>query len=118
MDNLNTLDEAAAENYLQGISVAPRVTLEEVDRLHSLVDYYVEVIPNTTTTSATAFLNGFHLSTEHSYCVNAANFNAEYGKKAALDKASASAKEAIWKMLGTLMFAYNNPQLFQGNSND
>lgn len=118
MDKLNTLDEVATEKYLQKISVAPRVELEEVNRLLGLVEYYVQLIPGTTTTAVEAFLNGFHLATEHSYCVNAVNFNAEYGKKAALEKAEVSAKEAIWKLLGTLLFAYSNPQLFQGNQND
>lgn len=113
---LDTLNETATEAYLADVSTAPRVTLDEVNRLLELVEYKLYRIPGTTTTTAYAFLNGYHLATEHSYCVNAANFKAEFGEKSATDKAKVSAKEALWQLLGTLLFAHNNPQLFKGST--
>lgn len=106
-------NEEQTEALLASISKAPRVTLDQVNKIMGEVQYWVEVPEGTTTTIASAFLRGFHLADGHSYCVNAENFNAEFGKKYALEKAESNAKDAVWKILGSLMFAHNNPDLFQ-----
>lgn len=118
MELPNTLDPVAAENYLAAISKAPRVTLDNVNRIMSEVEYFVQVPTGTTTTIASAFLRGFHLGDGHSYCVNKDNFNAAFGEKSACEKAEQVATEAVWKLLGGALFLHNNPDLIQGNSND
>ena len=105
-------DENQVEEHLQTISTAPRVTLEKVEALMDEVQYWVHVPAGTTTTIASAFLRGFHLADGHSYCINAENFNADFGKESALTKAHSNAKDAIWKLLGSAMFIHNNKDLF------
>lgn len=117
--NIPTIEnEEATEAFLAERATAPRVTLAEVNRLHSLVEYKHIIHRDTTTTIVSAYLNGFHLADGHAYCINEENFIKEYGIKSATEKASANAKDAIWKMLGTLLFAHNNPDLFKEQSND
>lgn len=111
-------NEEQTEALLASISTAPRVTLDQVNQVMKEVEYWVEVPTGTTTTIASAFIRGFHLADGHSYCVNPENFNAEYGEKSAIAKAEANAKDAVWKMLGTLLFAHNNSDLFKEQSND
>lgn len=105
--------EDQIEAFLASNSKAPRVTLDQVNKIMGEVQYWVEVPEGTTTTIASAFLRGFYLADGHSCCVNAENFNAEVGKKYALEKAESNAKVAVWKLLGSLMFAHTNPDLFQ-----
>lgn len=118
MDIPSTNNEQATEEFLAENAKAPRVTLAEVERLHALVEYKHIIHRDTTTTVVSAFLNGFHLADGHSYCINEENFIKEYGIKAATEKASDNAKDAIWKMLGTLLFVHKNPDLFKDQSND
>ena len=105
--------EDQTEAFLASNSKALRVTLNQVNKIMGEVQYWVEVPEGTTTTIASAFLRGLHLADGHSYCVNAENFNAEFGKKYALEKAESNAKDAVWKLLGSLMFAHNNAELFK-----
>ena len=79
---------------------APRVTLESIESLMASVVYDVHVIPDTTTTLATAMLDGFTLATEQTACVDKANFNAELGAKYAIEAAKASAQSKLWELEG------------------
>ena len=103
----------SVEAFLATTSKHPRVCHKDVQALLAHVEYFVVVPEGTSTTIASAFLNGFHLGDGHSYCIYPENFNADFGKEAALEKASKEAENAIWKMLGTLLFAYNNAELFK-----
>jgi hypothetical protein len=79
---------------------APRVTPEYIDALMELVTYAVHVIPGTTTTLATALLNGFSLATGQTACVDKENFNAKLGAKYAIKAAKLLAKDKLWELEG------------------
>jgi hypothetical protein len=79
---------------------APRVTPEHINALMESVVYDVHVIPGTTTTLATALLNGFSLATEQTACVDKENFNAMVGAKYAIEAAKVAAKNKLWELEG------------------
>ena len=78
-----------------------RVTKEQIDAIMSDVTYYVQQIPDTTTTIAVAFdKDGFSLGVGMSACVDPANFNAELGEKYACEDAAKKAERKLWELEG------------------
>lgn len=95
-------DEYEVESLIRDNGLtAPRITPAQIDAL--IADMYIHayVVPGTTTTVAAAFLpNGFCLGTAISACVDPRNFNAEIGKKIAVDKVTAVARDKLWEVEG------------------
>lgn len=78
-----------------------RVTKEQIDAIMGDVTYYVQQIPDTTTTIAVAFdKDGFSLGVGMSACVDPANFNAELGEKYAREDAAKKAESKLWELEG------------------
>ena len=78
-----------------------RVTKAQIDAIMSDVTYYVQHIPDTTTTIAVAFdKDGFSLSVGMSACVDPANFNAELGGQYACEDAAKKAESKLWELEG------------------
>ena len=85
----------------RGLDVAPRVTKEHIDVLMARVSYIGGRVGETTSTLVHAFLDGeFLLSSGHSACVSAANFNAELGFDMAKDQAEQKARAQLWQLEG------------------
>ena len=83
---------------------APKVTPEQIELLMTEVQYFVDVVPGTTTTLATAVdKNGFTLAVGISACVSPENFNAEIGKKYAVEDAEKKARSELWKLEGYML---------------
>ncbi|MFN3898896.1 MAG: Gp49 family protein [Alishewanella aestuarii] len=85
-------------------AVYPKVSAERIAELMANVQYSVHIVPGTTTTLATAFIQvgsiSFTLATEHTACVDPHNFNAELGAKYAIQKAEVSARNKLWELEG------------------
>ena len=82
----------------------PRVTTQHIDALVASLAYETARVPNTTSTIATARLpSGFVVGIGHSACVSPANFDAELGRKYAIEDASKKARDALWQFEGYLL---------------
>ena len=79
---------------------APRITNDQITKLMESVNYHTYVVPGTTTTVAVAMLDGFTLCQEITACVDPANFDAELGKKYAIEKAASVARNKLWELEG------------------
>ncbi len=79
---------------------APRITPEHIESLMDKVEYRVHVVEGTTTTQATALLDGFSLAIGVTACVDPANFNAQLGAKYAIEKARDLASDKLWELEG------------------
>jgi hypothetical protein len=77
--------------------MAPRVTLESIDRVIKKFDYHV-FADSTLTICRLTLVNGFVVTGE-SACASPENFNAELGRQIAYD----NAKEKIWVLEGYLL---------------
>jgi len=80
---------------------APRVTPDQIESLMAGVEYHTHVVPGTTTTIATAIAeNGFTLATGKSACASPENFDAELGRKVAIQNAEKAARDTLWELEG------------------
>lgn len=79
---------------------APRITFDHIENLASQLTFKTHVFEGTTTTVATAFLDGFSVATEISACASPENFDAELGAKYAIVKAKTTAKSKLWELEG------------------
>ena len=80
---------------------APRVTPDQIQALMEQVRYHVHLIPETTTTVATAIAaNGFTLAIGMAACASPENFDEDLGRKVAIDDAEKKARDALWKLEG------------------
>lgn len=77
-----------------------KITPTHINELMDKVTYYVHLIPETTTTQATAFLDGFSLAVGTSACVDPSTFNKEIGESMALEDAESKAKDKLWELEG------------------
>jgi hypothetical protein len=93
-------DKEMEQDILDLGLTAPRVAPEYIDSLMESVTYAVHVIPGTTTTLATALIDGFSLATEQTACVDKENFNAKLGAKYAIKAAKTAAKDKLWELEG------------------
>jgi len=107
MENQKHSDHAMQADFESQGSVYPKVTAERIDQLMQKVIFSTHVVPNTTTTIATAILQvnlvKFTLANEFTACVDPRNFNAELGAKYAIQKASESARNKLWELEGYLL---------------
>lgn len=82
----------------------PRIEKSHIDNMMKSVTYSTQLIPNTTTTVATAILHlghlKFTLACETMACVDPRNFNAELGIEYAIEKAEAAARNKLWELEG------------------
>lgn len=85
-------------------AVYPKVEVGIIDALMANVQYSTHIVPDTTTTVATAILKvgnvNFTLANEFTACVDPRNFNAELGAKYAIQKAAESARNKLWELEG------------------
>lgn len=79
---------------------APRITFDHIEELANQLTFETHVYAGTTTTVATAFLDGFSVATEISACASPENFDAELGAKYAIVKAKTAAKSKLWELEG------------------
>jgi len=79
---------------------APRITNDQITKLMESVNYHTYVVPGTTTTVAVAMLDGFTLCQEITACVDPANFDADLGRKYAIEKAAGVARNKLWELEG------------------
>lgn len=91
----------------KGLTVAPRVTVEEIDKAMSRVKFVVDHRPGgTTSTFVHAYPDGvFYLASGHSACVSSANYNAEIGERIAKGKAESEARNKLWELFGFRLYA-------------
>lgn len=96
--NDNDVEKAIQEKGL----TAPRVTLEQINKLLDDVIYHAYVVPDTTTTVAVAYLasNGFTLACEFSACASPENFEEEIGAAIAKARAYDAARNKLWELEG------------------
>jgi hypothetical protein len=94
--------QPVTEQEIQAISVAPRVTQKTIDALMKRVVYVTVEQPNdTTSTFVHAYLDGaFLLATGFSACVAKENFDAEMGKRMAMNNAVKLAENKLWELEG------------------
>jgi len=105
------MSEQSIEQEIQAKELtAPRITPSDINALMAKVTYWVQRIPETTTTVAVAFdANGFSLANEISACASPENFDAAIGEKIALEMAENAAREQLWLLEGyKLKCALNN----------
>lgn len=80
---------------------APRITPAQIEARMEQVVYWVQRIPDTTTTIAVAFdENGFSLANEISACASPENFDAQLGEEIALKNCEAKARQELWRLEG------------------
>lgn len=83
---------------------APRVPEERINILQASLTYDTAHVPNTNSTVATARLpGGFVVAIGHNACVSAANFNAEEGRKYAIEDATLKARDKLWELEGYVL---------------
>lgn len=102
------MNDEQVEKYIEEKGLdAPRVTAAQIDAMMKQVWVHTHVVPNTTTTVATAILvpSGFTLGVAFSACVSKANFDEELGAKIATGKVEAIAKDKLWELEGYLLSA-------------
>lgn len=92
-------DKMEQEIIAKGLT-APRITNDQITKLMESVNYHTYVVPGTTTTVAVAMRDGFTLCQEITACVDPANFDAELGKKYAIEKAASVARNKLWELEG------------------
>jgi len=97
---LETTDEKMENEIVTLGLTAPRITLEAIEALMARVQYKVHVVEGTTTTQATAMLDGFTLSIGQTACVDPTNFNEELGRKYAIIDAEYKAQKKLWELEG------------------
>jgi hypothetical protein len=95
----DTDNQMEQEIIAKGLT-APRITNDQITELMSEVEYHTYVVPGTTTTVAVAMRDGFTLCQEITACVDPANFDAELGKKYAIEKAAGVARNKLWELEG------------------
>ncbi|WEF34878.1 Gp49 family protein [Pseudoduganella chitinolytica] len=96
---MNTYERTHMTDTTQ--QTAPRVTAERIDALVASLTYETARVPNTTSTVATSRLPwGFVVSIGHSACVSPANFDAEKGRKYAIEDAAAQSRAKLWELEG------------------
>ena len=82
----------------------PRVTNDEIEEKMKSVKYHCHLVPGTTTTVITAYIEMGHiqftLATEIMACVDPRNFNKELGEKYGIEKAAKAAKDKLWELEG------------------
>lgn len=101
LSSTDSKNEIEMEIVEKGLNIAPRVTNDQINELMSTVRFDVHQIPDTTTIIVTAITaDGFSLAHELSACVSKENFDFEFGKKLAIDKASTAARNKLWELEG------------------
>lgn len=100
------MTDKAIEQEIQAKGLtAPRITPDDIDALMSRVTFITVVPEGTTSTFTHAYLDGkFSLAIGHSACVSPENFNAEVGKKVAMGKAIAAARDKLWELEGYALY--------------
>lgn len=90
---------------------APRITANHIQSLISRVQFHFAQPEGTTSTFCHAYLDGaFYLTTGHSACVSAANFDAELGQQIALRNAQEQVSERLWELEGYRLYAQLNQE--------
>ena len=99
-------DEQMEQEILdKGLTKGPRISLEHVQGMLERVEYFVEQPAGTTVTLAHAFLDGkFFLATGFNACVDPDNFDAEFGKKYALQAAENLASNKLYELEGYRLY--------------
>ncbi len=86
--------------------IAPRVTNDQIEALHSNLKVHAHHFPGTTTTVAVASLpDGFVVAMGHSACISAANFKKDVGEQFAIGNALTAARSKLWELEGYLLRA-------------
>lgn len=84
---------------------APKVDVAHIDALVASLTYETARVPNTTSTVATARLpGGFVAAIGHSACVAPENFDAELGRKYAIEDAQRQARGSLWSHEGYVLY--------------
>lgn len=84
---------------------APKVEEARIAALMASIDYKTAHLDGTTSTVATARLpGGFVVAVGHSACVSAANFNAEKGRKYAIEDAERKSRHNLWEFEGYALY--------------
>jgi len=87
-----------------GADAAPRVAVADIEAMHRSLQVLTHQFPGTTVTVAIAVLpDGFVVSTGHSACISAANFDAAIGEGIAKGNALAAARDKLWELEGYLL---------------
>ncbi len=102
------MDDQQIEHAHAGKDI-PRVSAEQINRLHAQVEYVLVQPEGTTSTFCHAYLPGkdgkqFLLATGMSACVHPSLFNADIGEALARSKAVNQAKDALWQLEGYALF--------------
>lgn len=104
MSELLHTDHKMQADFEASGATFPKVTACRIDELMQQVTFSTHVVPDTTTTIATAILQvgavKFTLANEFTACVDPRNFNAELGAKYAIEKATESARNKLWELEG------------------
>ena len=100
----NADDKAFEQKLIDKGLLAPRITVDEIEKLMAQVIYTCHVVKDTNTTIAVAILpigeKMFTLDFGWSSPASNANFNAELGKEAAIKDATAKARNKLWELEG------------------
>lgn len=105
LDSQQSDDDRAFEQKIvdKGL-LAPRVTVDDIEKLMAQVSYSCHIVEGTNTTIAVAILpigeKMFTLDFGMSSPASNANFNAELGEEAAIKDATAKARNKLWELEG------------------
>lgn len=98
------LDDAAPPAP-EPTNVAPKVENVRINALVASLTYETAHVPNTTSTVATARLpGGFVVAIGHNACVAPENFDAEKGRKYAIEDAESKARDLLWELEGYALY--------------
>ena len=108
MEELKTVvlndDKAFEQKLIDKGLLAPRITVDDIEKLMTEVTYKCHVIEGTNTTIAAAILpigeKMFTLDFGMSSPASNANFNAALGEEAAIKEAVIKARNKLWELEG------------------
>lgn len=101
----DVLATAAALTAKPATGQAPKVEEARIDALMASIDYKTAHLDGTPSTVATARLpGGFVVAVGHSACVSAANFDAEKGRKYAIEDAERKSRHNLWEFEGYALY--------------
>ncbi len=97
-------DQAMQDDFESTGSIYPKVTVKAIDELMSRLEFDTHVVPGTTTTLATAYLQmgavKFTVATAYTACVDPRNYDAEKGAFYAIEKVKTDARNQLWVLEG------------------
>jgi hypothetical protein len=104
MDEISSEDRAFEQKLVDKGLLAPRITVNDIEKLMTEVTYKCHVVEGTNTTIAVAILpigeKMFTLDFGWSSSASNANFDAELGKVAAIKDAVTKARNKLWELEG------------------